>query len=305
MFKFLSRKKEENLTPLSEEEIQKKLYGGNQNQSMGLEAPKGDENRVELGRTVETEEIKELKGVEIKEEGEVDLFSFSESLKKSKAHQEIIKETSDRTQNSEEVHQASVSKKRTWPEGKKIRGIFLGILGTSLSLLILSFFLSRIFAVGSRPIENGESSISGVSSGKASASKPIEPSPVVKIRPSPLGGDLPLKRPERSVTGPAALSEGNDRSEERKPSLPLQRFFTLQLCVYENEELTRSVVKRLRSRQLDSFYTPVTTRRGRSLFQVFVGRFGSFSEAQLYLERLKKSNALQDYPDSFIRPLSA
>ena len=83
---------------------------------------------------------------------------------------------------------------------------------------------------------------------------------------------------------------------------PLKKYYTIQLVVYENVSLADKQVQRLKAKKLDAFHKSVKTSRGKERYQVFLGHFPTFDDAQSRLAKYKKANLLTEFSDSFVRP---
>ncbi len=89
---------------------------------------------------------------------------------------------------------------------------------------------------------------------------------------------------------------------QKAPAMALKKYYTIQLIVYEDVSLADRQVKRLKDKKLDSFYKTVKTSRGKERYQVYVGHFSTFDDAQSRLAKYKKANLLTEFSDSFVRP---
>lgn len=104
------------------------------------------------------------------------------------------------------------------------------------------------------------------------------------------------------VTEPAALPKAEVSSKAAVPVPALKKYYTIQLVVYEDISLADKQVARLKAKKLDAFHKSVKTSRGKQRYQVFVGRFRTFDDAQSRLAQYKKANLLTEFGDSFVRP---
>lgn len=83
-----------------------------------------------------------------------------------------------------------------------------------------------------------------------------------------------------------------------------KKYFSIQVCVAQSENGAQGVVRRLSESGLPAFLDPGTSRRGGKLYRVMVGKFEDFKEAKAKLETFKKKSVMEPYQDSFIRNLS-
>lgn len=104
------------------------------------------------------------------------------------------------------------------------------------------------------------------------------------------------------VTEPAPLPKAEVASKAAAPAPALKKYYTIQLVVYEDISLADKQVARLKEKKLDAFHKSVKTSRGKQRYQVFVGRFSTFDDAQSRLAQYKKANLLTEFGDSFVRP---
>ena len=102
------------------------------------------------------------------------------------------------------------------------------------------------------------------------------------------------------VTESAAALPKTEASQKTAPVL--KKYYTIQLVVYEDVSLADKQVIRLKGKKLDAFHKSVKTSRGKQRYQVFVGRFPTFDDAQSRLAQYKKANLLAEFSDSFVRP---
>lgn len=104
------------------------------------------------------------------------------------------------------------------------------------------------------------------------------------------------------VTEPSTLPKAEVSSKAAVPAPALKKYYTIQLVVYEDVSLAEKQVNRLKEKKLEAFLKSVKTSRGKQRYQVFVGRFSTFDDAQSKLARYKKANLLTEFGDSFVRP---
>jgi len=79
--------------------------------------------------------------------------------------------------------------------------------------------------------------------------------------------------------------------------------YVVQVCTYGREEDARRLVKQLTQTNLRAFFQPFQRPNGRTFYLVFLGRFKSFSEARAKLKDFQGKPVAKDFPDSFVRNL--
>ncbi|MBI4549701.1 MAG: SPOR domain-containing protein [Candidatus Omnitrophica bacterium] len=178
-------------------------------------------------------------------------------------------------------------KKPRWIE--KIEQIPLPMVAAALFVAVILLVVSRAVAQG---VFKGASGFRLIKVVRPESPRPRELAPPVQ----PLKPDVTAAKPAEAAPAP--------RPEVRAAAVPAvpKKFYTIQVIVYEDEAHAEAMIGRLKERKLDPFYRSIKTSRGKERFQVFVGHFKDYSEAQNHLGRYKKSGQLQDFADSFVRP---
>lgn len=85
------------------------------------------------------------------------------------------------------------------------------------------------------------------------------------------------------------------------PTLP--KPYVIQVCTYSQEEDAQRLVREMGDARLPAFYEPLRRANGRTFYPVFLGRYGSFQEAQAKLEEFREKPVAKSFPDSFVRTL--
>lgn len=96
-------------------------------------------------------------------------------------------------------------------------------------------------------------------------------------------------------TGESSISEPVTEVKE------LSSYYSIQICVYEDVERTEKLVAEFEKAGFESFYRKVTTRSGRTLFTVFIGKYAESSQANRAFAQFKKTKHYQQFSDSFIK----
>ncbi|MBI4398267.1 MAG: SPOR domain-containing protein [Candidatus Omnitrophica bacterium] len=80
-----------------------------------------------------------------------------------------------------------------------------------------------------------------------------------------------------------------------------KKFFTIQVCTVPRLEGAIQVTKRLQSGGLPAFYESGTNKKGSHIYHVMIGKFDQYQTAKAQLAAIKSSKAMESYPDSYIR----
>ncbi len=280
MFLFLKKRKEENLKPLTEKEIQEKLYGHFYTGTLGDDetSPDSAERQVEVGELFKPPvEIKEQvqsapdhqpSNPRIKPEflGPIakprngELFRFGSNFQKISWWFKI-----------------SSMKKPRWIE--KLERIPISRIAVTFFALVLILVVVRALA-----------------------------QVVFNVSPNFMRGiKIKMRSLEKAVVVPETkVPEKTAVAKEviqvtLPPAVP-KRFYTIQMIIYEDFAPAQRLIDRLKSRNLDAFAKAIKNSRGKERYQVFLGHFLTYAEAQSKLAQYRKSNLLADFPDSFVRP---
>lgn len=133
---------------------------------------------------------------------------------------------------------------------------------------------------------------------------------------------LPLVSPpldEESVVRPVTLNETPLRPAGPAPAaFPVtpapearparagfpSKLFTLQVATYARSEDAVNLAQKLEQEGWEAFSLPSPRSNGKVFHPVYVGRFANFQEAQAKLKEFKARPVSREFPDSFIRSLS-
>lgn len=177
-------------------------------------------------------------------------------------------------------------KKPRWIE--KIEQIPLPMIAAGLLIAVLLLVVSRAIAQG---VFKGGSGFRLIKVVRPETPQPRESREAV---PAPAAAPAVAEVPAAPVRRvPPAVPQ---------PPAGQKKFYTIQVIVYEDAVHAEAMIGRLKERKLDAFYRSIKTSRGKERFQVFVGHYKDYAEAQNHLGRYKKSGQLQDFTDSFVRP---
>lgn len=144
---------------------------------------------------------------------------------------------------------------------------------------------------------------------RAAAMKaPRPPAPAV-ARVKPVPRETSLKKPEvETPTAKPVLQELETVPPPVKPLKketppPPQKPYVIQVCTYVNETDAQRLADQLNQAHIPSFHQSLRRTNGKTFYSVFVGRFGTFSEAQAKLKEFREKPVAKDFPDSFVRAL--
>ena len=79
--------------------------------------------------------------------------------------------------------------------------------------------------------------------------------------------------------------------------------YVIQVCTYSSEEDARQLVEQMKGLGFSAFVHSLARANGKTFYLVFLGRFDSFREAQARLKEFRSQPVAKDFPDSFIREL--
>ncbi len=104
-----------------------------------------------------------------------------------------------------------------------------------------------------------------------------------------------VKEPPVSIEKPLAPpTPGNP--DKDKP-------YVVQVCTYANEADADKLVQQMKDLHLSAFTQSLARSNGRTFYLVFLGRFQTFQEAQKKLKEFKSEPISKDFQDSFVREL--
>jgi cell division septation protein DedD len=77
------------------------------------------------------------------------------------------------------------------------------------------------------------------------------------------------------------------------PVSTTEKVYTVQLCLSDNLQASEGLIQTLEGKGYEAYYRKIRGSRGNDLYQIFVGRFPSSSEAQTALKRLRQDEAFK------------
>lgn len=85
--------------------------------------------------------------------------------------------------------------------------------------------------------------------------------------------------------------------------LPPEKSYVVQICTYANEKDARRLVNQIAGARFPTFLHSIHRPNGKIFYLVLLGRFQTFSEAQTKLKEFRGKPIARDFPDSFVRTL--
>lgn len=163
-------------------------------------------------------------------------------------------------------------------------------------LIVISLFLAihALNAYRAREMSAERSFVPSLSMSKT-PSRPLQPSRTAR----PSSPTPPLSSPKKEVlpSSVTSLAKEPPASQEKGGR------YVIQVAIYLREEDARRIVARMTAADFPSFIEPLRRPNGRTLYPVFLGRYQTLREAQSRLREFKKSPLAKDFPDSFVRSL--
>ncbi len=326
-------KRDSSMAQLSEEDIQKKLYGTYKPGTLGRVIKVGEEPVVEASPASQDDEL------------EPDLFSDMNTLSASNdaktapviddASEEIITEQEDVASKPQQGAKVSKGKDEAVqpivddddllqidfgkeedtlflkPSDKfasvkvtleemwdKLRGLgpkFFIISGGILIGVILGFNM-----ISSYVQHEKDDKVVVVNEKRSMPSQPERasvPKPVPTV--SPFGTREVMTQ---SVTLPTVkVSSTTTKKNEVIPkAVAAAEGYTVQICVSNNAEATKTLVSDLQDAGFDAFSSRQITKLGKELFLIYVGRFSKQEDATAAMKHYRTVPQLKRYSDSFV-----
>ncbi|MBI4115205.1 MAG: SPOR domain-containing protein [Candidatus Omnitrophica bacterium] len=113
---------------------------------------------------------------------------------------------------------------------------------------------------------------------------------------------------------PATVKSSKEREVKIEPAAPpikkapsppvaTQKPYVIQVCTYAREQDAQNLARQMADQKLSAFAQSLQRTNGKTFYAVFLGRFGTFREAQTQLEEFRKKPIAANFSDSFIRAL--
>ncbi|MDD5084534.1 MAG: SPOR domain-containing protein [Candidatus Omnitrophica bacterium] len=107
------------------------------------------------------------------------------------------------------------------------------------------------------------------------------------------------------VKGVSKPGKAESQPQASKQPVSVKGRYTVQICVYQNEDGAKLLVKDLCGKKLIAFYDSFVIRQGRKMFRVCVGRYDTFQEAEKALQVFRGDPRLKDFKDSFVHSVAS
>jgi hypothetical protein len=304
MISIFKRKNQEDMKPLTEADIQRKLYGNFQpTSSEGIKLKGKTSRQVTVARTAqpvlaleELPKVYEPEALAMEREAK-DLFdtrgSEKPKIRQTRSHDVLteLNQTLQKKQSAKDAllkeldqnHERPSFSVNTTPLKQAI-GSVLGVINRLIEKMSLKVI--ALIGLGFVSILILGMIIQGVASLRAQWS---ESKQMARI-----------EAPKKSITSSAG-SSASVGTEEVKAKLP----YSIQVCIYDNAGQARELVKKFKSQGLDSFFDTSRTQKGKMIYRVHVGNYASIQEATTSLKQLQSSRALSSFPDSFVKKIAS
>lgn len=319
MFDFGKKEKLDSVKQLSEEDIQKKLYGAYKPGTLGR-VIKASEEDAELQRKNEMKDdgptlFSEMDTIDIipPQEGDApqktaaDTTPVSGHAGKGTGLRQPEPMVPD--DNEEELFQLDLHKEdsRSFTiEGDKYASFKLGfqefldsVRGFGLKYLFIGCVLFVLIIL----VFNIISSYLG------SEERSVKKEPLVTTETT--APQEKMKRQVRAVTVVPAVSSAPEESNVAVPAAgnepvatATKARFTIQVCVSNDRDATEKLVGSINDTGLDAFYKKTITRSGKQLYFVYVGRFAARADADAALRKYRAVPVLKKYDDSFVTSIT-
>ncbi|GEM_PF-2409320 len=283
------KKKEETLRPLTEKEIQRKLYG----EFHGRESFK---------TAVEPEPVEEIEVEEPQAPASVPI-AVPSSAPRKKASPPAV--SGDKILSF--FKSLLIGFLNFW------KGLLMGLLnflktvlvkaGTGWGvgiLIVVSLFLA-IHALNSyrtREMGASRSLISSLRGPEPDRISPRSATPPSSEPEAPVKASLPKDIFETQAPPPAQPKQAATAKKTSGESR-----YVVQVAIYLKEEDAQKVAGRIATAHFPTFVEPLRRTNGKTLYPVFLGRYPTLREAQTQLREFRKKPIAKDFPDSFVRSL--
>lgn len=87
------------------------------------------------------------------------------------------------------------------------------------------------------------------------------------------------------------------------PPVASDKPYVIQVCTYARKEDAQVLAGQMNAAHLSAFVQPLQRPNGKTFYPVFLGRFETFREAQAKLKEFREKPIGRDFPDCFVRAL--
>ena len=183
-----------------------------------------------------------------------------------------------------------VAKKIPW-------GYAVIVLGALVALAVLFQVLSMRLSKKQFAVQESLSQTKAVSPVAVTQPRQTEKRPAVKREPPQVPAVTPMK-----TVPPVPASP----TPESPVSVSRSNYYAVQVCIYQRETDAAALTQKLKGMKFDAFYQRRLSPQQRvPRYVVFLGREKSYAEATSSLGEFKKTEAFNQFPDSFIRSLQS
>ncbi len=294
----LTKKEKTSLKPLSEKEIQRKLYGNILSSTSVEEAP--EPRWTEPPKAREIKELKDIKEKERKPVTEKPRISLPQSPKINiSIPWKKIGET------------WSILFKSAFALGKVLFSRMATVWGMGaviVAVLFISVHSLNSFRTKAMKAPKQEGFASTISARKVRQKTAQTKKQVIKVPEARQPLSLATKdQPTKEIPLPAAaIPPASPAAKEPTPGTPVgaQDPYVIQVCTYASEADANKLIEELKGQQITSFFQSSTRSSGKTFYLVFLGRYKDLREAQARLKEFRSKTISKSFPDSFIRTLS-
>lgn len=128
----------------------------------------------------------------------------------------------------------------------------------------------------------------------------VRPLRITAVKLSPAESPKEVAQQELPVVPEAPAPE---RVETPALALPEEKPYVVQICTYAREGDARELVGRMVEAGLSAFVKPLKRGNGKTFYPVFLGRYRTQQEAQQKLQEFRRQPMARDFPDIFVRSL--
>lgn len=260
---YLKRKKGDTLRPLTEREIQEKLYGGYQSRSVLKEKTGSEVSDF----TPETKEL--ILGPEKKPRPLRPWLSKTKHFLRTLPWKQMF------TFSLRALQSLAAFAGRLLSRAAR---------GWGLSVLVVASLFLGIHTLNSFRVERMKNPPVPESLVRITRTAPLPQ----KVTPEKVEGVPDKPRLTEEILPPPAESQGP---------------YAIQLATYVRETDAEKLVLEMKAAGFSAFSEPVARASGKIYYPVFLGRFTSLREAEQKLKEFRKKPISKDFSDSFIRTL--
>ncbi len=290
--RFGKRKRDEMLRPLSEKEIQEKLYG-----AFHVEEDSRDE-----GNSRGFQALLEERPVKVAERPSGAIIAPPKREKASfrsfwSKLSPILSKIFKFVWNVLKAFLTAL-----WNFGKVLFKKLTTRWGASILAVTLLFVaIQSLNAYRAGAMKAAPKTSFGIAAPRKTVSTPALSSGTSSSKQTSLNSQETVLRPVSESTGPEV---GSAVGRNEPPTIPsFLKPYVIQICSYAREEDADRLTRQMTDSRWPAFYQQVDRASGKAFYLVFLGRFETFREAQSKLDEFRKDPIAKDFADSFVRSL--